>query len=64
MCKCWTQWLLIAVIFIFSLMTLLAGCGIKGPIYLPDEKQKKAALEKNKSQSYAPTLTATQNNKD
>lgn len=46
MCKCWSQWLLIAVIFAFSLMTLLSGCGIKGPLYLPEEdkieqKQKK-----------------------
>jgi len=56
----------------FSLMTLLAGCGIKGPIYLPDEKQKKAALEKKKAQSQAatPTVTftatptTTQDNKD
>ena len=50
MCKCWSQWLLIAVIFAFSLMTLLTGCGIKGPLYLPEEgkqeqKQKKPAKE-------------------
>ena len=50
MCKCWSQWLLIAVIFAFSLMTLLTGCGIKGPLYLPEEgkqeqKQKKSAKQ-------------------
>ncbi len=49
MCKCWSQWLLIAVIFVFSLMTLLTstGCGIKGPLYLPDdEKAKQAEMKK------------------
>jgi len=70
MCKCWTQWLLIAVIFMFFLMTLLAGCGIKGPIYLPDEKQKKA--DKNSqtqqnsrvSSTYSTPIPSTQNSKD
>jgi len=68
MCKCWTQWLLIAVIFMFFLMTLLTGCGIKGPIYLPnalsEQQQKKAAAKKNNTLSPVPTITAVPNNKD
>ena len=52
MCKCWSQWLLIAVIFAFSLMTLfsLSGCGIKGPLYMP-EKQKQEALQKKEKEA-------------
>ena len=47
MCKCWSQWLLIAVIFAFSLMTLLAGCGIKGPLYLPEDNKTEQQKKKN-----------------
>lgn len=52
MCKCWSQWLLIAVIFAFSLMTLfsLSGCGIKGPLYMP-EKQKQEVLQKKEKEA-------------
>lgn len=49
MCKCWAQYLLIAVIFMFSLMSLLTGCGIKGPVYLPNEKQKQADNKQRKT---------------
>jgi predicted small lipoprotein YifL len=59
MCKCWTQWLLIAVIFMFSLMTLLAGCGIKGPIYLPDEQQKKTTTANNTNKPASNTAPQT-----
>jgi predicted small lipoprotein YifL len=53
MCKCWAQYLLIAVIFMFSLISLLTGCGIKGPVYLPDEKQA------DNKQSKAPESIST-----
>ncbi len=51
MCKCWAQWLLIAIIFVFSIMTLftVSGCGVKGSLYLPDDD--KAKHEKPQKQS-------------
>ena len=58
MCKCWSQWLLIAVIFAFSLMTLfsLSGCGIKGPLYLPNnEKQQDKPVKKETEQDATQT---------
>lgn len=69
MCKCWMQWLPIAVIFMFFVLTLLlTACGIKGPIYLPnedtDKQQKGSAPEKKLTATAAPTITANPNNKD
>ena len=64
MCKCWSQWLLIAVILAFSIMTLLSlsACGIKGPLYLPTEKQKQEALLKKETEKKAesPALQDTE----
>lgn len=34
---CWTQWLLLATVILLGTMSLLAGCGKKGKLYLPEE---------------------------
>lgn len=60
MCKCWSQWLLIAVIFAFSIMTLfsLSGCGIKGPLYLPNKEDAQAKPAKKETKQEKTQHTA------
>lgn len=36
--RCWSHTLLLAVIAALAIGTMLAGCGQKGPLYLPDER--------------------------
>ncbi len=40
MCFCRGQYLLWAVIAILGIMSMLAGCGAKGDLYLPEETEQ------------------------
>ncbi len=39
MFSCKAQWLLIAVIVVLGTMQMLASCGQKGDLYLPDDEE-------------------------
>ncbi|MDQ7017161.1 MAG: lipoprotein [Gammaproteobacteria bacterium] len=34
---CWSRWLFFAVVAGLALLSMLSGCGLKGPLYLPTE---------------------------
>ncbi|MFO8155789.1 MAG: LPS translocon maturation chaperone LptM [Pseudomonadota bacterium] len=34
---CWSWTLFVLMVAILALMTVLGGCGQKGPLYLPDD---------------------------
>ena len=40
MCFCKGQYLLWAVIAILAVMSMLAGCGAKGDLYLPEKSEQ------------------------
>ena len=40
---CPAHWLLILVVVLLGTASLLAGCGKKGPLYLPDQQTRTAA---------------------
>lgn len=37
---CWAQYTLWAIIAVLGIGSMLAGCGAKGDLYLPKEKQE------------------------
>ncbi|MDZ7661631.1 LPS translocon maturation chaperone LptM [Thiohalophilus sp.] len=37
---CWPQTLFILLVIVLGVGSMLAGCGKKGPLYLPDEQQQ------------------------
>jgi predicted small lipoprotein YifL len=37
---CWAQYTLWAVIVVLGLLSMLAGCGSKGDLYLPEPEQQ------------------------
>lgn len=36
--RCWAHTMLLAVIAALGIATMLAGCGQKGPLYLPEDR--------------------------
>jgi predicted small lipoprotein YifL len=38
--RCYARYLMLAVVAVLALGQLLAACGQKGPLYLPDEPPK------------------------
>lgn len=40
---CWANYTLWAVIALFGISAVVAGCGAKGPLYLPERPQPEAA---------------------
>lgn len=38
--RCWANVLLLAVIAILGVGAMLAGCGQKGPLYLPEHREQ------------------------
>lgn len=44
---CWAQYSLWAVIIVLGTLSILAGCGAKGDLYLPPEKQAVPAAPEN-----------------
>lgn len=38
--RCWANVLLLALVAALGVGAMLAGCGQKGPLYLPDDKPK------------------------
>jgi len=34
---CWSRWLFFIVVAVLALLSMLSGCGLKGPLYLPTE---------------------------
>lgn len=62
MCKCWLNYVFFFVIAIFSVGSMLSACGVKGPLYLPQEEaakqaaaEEKAAAEKREAEKDATT---------
>lgn len=47
---CWSQWLLIAVVVVFGSFSMLAGCGQKGDLYLPEKTLPKKTLPEKTEQ--------------
>ncbi len=41
---CWSRWLFFAVVAGLALLSMLSGCGLKGPLYLPTETTTQAPL--------------------
>lgn len=37
---CWGQYALWAVVAVLGIASMLAGCGSKGPLYLPEKGQQ------------------------
>lgn len=35
---CWANWLFLALVAVLGLGAMLAGCGQKGPLYLPEDR--------------------------
>lgn len=54
---CWAQYGLWAAIIVLAVMSMLAGCGAKGDLYLPQEEQ---AAQQPAEQKAAPEGAATQ----
>jgi predicted small lipoprotein YifL len=49
MCKCWLNYVFLFVIAVFSVGSMLSACGVKGPLYLPQEEAAKQAAAEEKA---------------
>ena len=57
---CWGRQLFIAIVILLGISQMIAACGQKGPLYLPDEQAaqpaggKTAATDQGRSEPAAP----------